>query len=101
MRRPRVVERADRYARIIELHPEACYLGCVMQMGPFAIVRTPSTGDLELVLRLSKGFEDASLGVAVYSPPELCALAPEDLRNTTLLVGSPGQCIETSGDAEG
>jgi len=71
-----------------------------MQMGTFAIVRPPTTGDLELVSRLSKGFEDASLGFAVYYPSELCALAPEDLRNTTVLVASPGQCIETSGDEE-
>jgi hypothetical protein len=34
----------------------------------------------------------------VYSSPEVCALASEDLNNTTLLVVSPGQCIEASGD---
>jgi len=45
-----------------------------------------------------EGFGDASHGVAVYSSPELCALDAEDLGSTTLLVVSPGQCIETSGD---
>ena len=100
MRPPHAVERADRCARIVELHPEACYLGSGMQMETFAIVRPPTTGDLELVSRLSKGFEDASLGLAVYSPSGLCALAPEELRNTALLVASPNQCIETSGDQE-
>ena len=48
--------------------------------------------------RLSKGFRDASRRVAVYSSPEISALAPEDLSNTTLVVVSPGQCIETSGN---
>jgi hypothetical protein len=71
-----------------------------MQTGTLAIVRPPITGDQELVLRLSKGFEDASRSVVVYSSPELCALPPEDLAGTTLLVASPGQCLETSGDEE-
>jgi hypothetical protein len=71
-----------------------------MEMGPFAIVHPPTAGDLELVWRLSEGFADASLGLAVYSPSELCALPPKDLHDTTLLVASPGQCIETSGDQE-
>ena len=48
--------------------------------------------------RLSKGFRDASHSVEVYSSPEVCALAPEDLSNTTLVLASPGQCIEASGD---
>ena len=100
MRRPHAVEHVDRHARIVELHPEACYLGSGMQKGSFAIVRPPITGDLELVSRLSKGFEDASLDFAVHSPSGLCALAPEELRNTALLVASPNQCIETSGDQE-
>jgi hypothetical protein len=85
---------------LVELHPEACYLGRGMQMGTLAIVRPPTTGDQELVLRLTKGFEDASLGFEVYSSPELCALVPENLPNITLLVASPSQCIETSGDQE-
>jgi hypothetical protein len=71
-----------------------------MQMGTFAIVHPPTKGDLELVSRLSKGFDDASLALTVHSPSGLCAMAPEELRNTTLLVASPGQCIETSGDQE-
>ena len=69
-----------------------------MQIDTLAIVRPPTTGDQELAFRLSKGFTDASHGVAVYSSPEVCALAPEDLSTTTLLVTSPGQCIEASGD---
>jgi hypothetical protein len=69
-----------------------------MQMGTLAIVRPPTKGDQELVSRLSKGLEDASYGVAVYSSPELCALASEDLGDTTLLVAGPARCIETSGD---
>jgi hypothetical protein len=69
-----------------------------MQIETLAIVRPPTTGDQELAFRLSKGFSDASHSVAVYSSPEVCALAPEDLSNTTLLVASPGQCIEASGD---
>jgi hypothetical protein len=51
-----------------------------------------------LASRLSRGFSDASQSVAVYTSPELCALAPEDLSNITLLVVSPKQCIEASGD---
>ena len=100
MRRPHTVDWAYRQARTVELHPEACYLGSGMQMGTFAIVCPPTVGDLELVSRLSKGFEDASLGLAVHSPSGLCALDQEDLRNTTLLVASPGQCVATSGDQE-
>jgi hypothetical protein len=69
-----------------------------MQIETLAIVRPPTTGDQELASRLSRGFRDASQSVAVYSSPEVCALAPEDLSNTTLLVASPGQCIEASGD---
>jgi len=44
------------------------------------------------------GIRDTSHSVAVYSSPEVCALAPQDLSNTTLLVASPRQCIEASGD---
>jgi hypothetical protein len=69
-----------------------------MQIETLAIVRPPITGDQELALRLSKGYRDASRSVAVYSSPEVCAMAPEDLSSTTLLVVSPGQCIEASGD---
>ena len=69
-----------------------------MQMENLAIVRPPTADDQELVLRLSKGFEDASHSVEVYSAPELCALSPEDLHGTTLFAVSPGQCIDTSGD---
>ena len=82
------------------MHPEACYLGSGMQMETLAIVHPPTTGDLELVSRLSKGVEDALLALAVISPSGLCALAPEELRNTALLVASPNKCIETSGDEE-
>ncbi len=69
-----------------------------MQMGTLAIVRPPTEGDNELASRLSKGFEDASHGVAIYSSPELRALDTEVLGGATLLVASPGRCIETSGD---
>ena len=69
-----------------------------MQTETLAIVRPPTTGDQNLASRLSKGFRDASRQVAVYSSPEVSALAQEDLGNTTLLVVSPGQCIETSGN---
>jgi hypothetical protein len=69
-----------------------------MQIETLAIVRPPATGNQDLASRLSKGFRDASHSVAVYSSPEICALAPEELSNTTLLVVSPGQCIEASGD---
>src|ERR671917_449922 len=69
-----------------------------MQIETLEIVCPPTTGGQELAFRLSKGFTDASHSVAVYSSPEVCALAPEDLSNTTLLVASPGQCIEASGD---
>ena len=69
-----------------------------MQIETLAIVRPPTTGDHELASRLAKGFEDASHSVAIYSSPELCALDAEDLGGATLLVASPGRCIETSGD---
>jgi hypothetical protein len=69
-----------------------------MQIETLAIVRPPTTGNQELASRLSKGFRDASHSVAVYSSPEVCALAAEDLSNTTLVVASPGQCMEASGD---
>src|SRR5918994_1511320 len=69
-----------------------------MQIETLAIVRPPTTGDQTLASRLSKGFRDASHSVEVYSSPEICALAPEDLSNTTLVLASPGQCIEASGD---
>jgi hypothetical protein len=69
-----------------------------MQIETLAIVRPPTTGKQELASRLSKGFRDASHSVAVYSSPEVCALAAEDLSNATLVVASPGQCIEASGD---
>ncbi len=69
-----------------------------MQTETLAIVRPPTTGDQDLATRLSKGLRDTSQSVAVYPSPEVCALAAEDLSNTTLLVASPGQCIEASGD---
>lgn len=69
-----------------------------MQIQTLAIVRPPITGDQDLTSRLSRGFRDASHSVAVYSSPEVRALAPEDLSNTTLVVASPKQCIEASGD---
>jgi hypothetical protein len=69
-----------------------------MQTETLAIVRPPTTGDQDLASRLSKGFRDASRRVAVYSSPEISALASEDLSNITLVVVSPGQCIETSGN---
>jgi hypothetical protein len=69
-----------------------------MQIETHAIVRPPTTGYQDLASRLSKGFRDASHSVAVYSSPEVCALASEDLSDTTLLVASPKQCIEASGD---
>ena len=69
-----------------------------MQIENIAIVRPPATGNQDLASRLSRGFRDTSHTVAVYSSPEVCALASEDLNNTTLLVVSPGQCIEASGD---
>src|SRR5215212_204648 len=71
-----------------------------MQIETLAIVRPPTSGDQELASRLSKGFEDASHSIGTYSSPELCALDVEDLSGTTLLVVSPGQCIETSGDEQ-
>jgi hypothetical protein len=69
-----------------------------MQIETLAIARPPTTGGQELASRLSKGFRDASHSVEVYSSPEVCSLAPEDLRNTTLVAASPKQCIEASGD---
>ena len=69
-----------------------------MQTDTLAIVRPPWAGDQQLASRLSKGSRDASYSVAVYPSPEVCALAPQDLSNTTLLVVSPGHCIEASGD---
>jgi hypothetical protein len=72
-----------------------------MQTQTLAIVRSTTTGDRELVSRLIEGFRDASRRVAVYSPPEVCTLSAEDLGPTTLLVASPSQCIEQSGDESG
>jgi hypothetical protein len=72
-----------------------------MQTETLAIVRSPTAGDEELVSRLVEGFRDASQRVAVYSPPEVCTLSAEDLGGTTLLVASPAQCIENSGDESG
>jgi hypothetical protein len=72
-----------------------------MQTETLAIVRPPTAGDRELVSRLIEGFGDASRRVAVYSPPEVCTLTAEDLGPTTLLVASPAQCIEQSGDESG
>src|SRR5215213_55097 len=69
-----------------------------MQIETLAIVRPPTTGDQDLASRLSKGFRDTLYSVALYSSPEVCALAKENLSNTTLLVASPRQCIEASGD---
>src|SRR5215211_3210440 len=71
-----------------------------MQTETLAIVRPPTTGDQELASRLIKGCRDSSQSVAVYSSPELCALDAQDLSSTSLLVVSPGQCIETSGDEQ-
>jgi hypothetical protein len=68
-----------------------------MQFEKLAIVRPPKTGDQELVSRLLKGFEDAPHSVALYSSPEVCDIAAKDLAGTTLLITSPGQCIDTSG----
>jgi hypothetical protein len=69
-----------------------------MQIETLAIVRPPTTGNQDLAWRLSKGFRDASHRAAVYSSPEVSALDTEDLSNTILVVVSPGQCIETSGN---
>jgi hypothetical protein len=69
-----------------------------MQIETLAIVRPPTTGNQDLAWRLSKGFRDASHRAAVYSSPEVNALDPENLNNTILVVVSPGQCIETSGN---
>src|SRR5215218_6824660 len=69
-----------------------------MPIEALAIVHPPTTGDQELAQRLFTGFEDASRSVTMYSSRELCALAAEDLTSTTLLVVSPEQCAETSGD---
>ncbi len=70
-----------------------------MQIESLALVRPPTTGDQDLASRLSKGLADASLSVALYSSSEfLCVLSAEDLGSTTLLVVSPRQCIEASGD---
>jgi hypothetical protein len=69
-----------------------------MQIETLAIVRPPATGNQDLASRLSKGFRDAPHSVALYTSPEVCAVAAEDLSITTLLVVSPGQCIEASGD---
>jgi len=69
-----------------------------MQTDTLAIVRPPWAGDQQLASRLSRGAGDASYSVAVYPSPEVCTLAPQDLNNTTLLVVSPGHCIEASGD---
>jgi hypothetical protein len=69
-----------------------------MQIETLAIVRPPSTGAQELASRLLRGFRDASQGVAVFSPAELCSLDLGDLSNTALLLESPGQSIEASGD---
>jgi hypothetical protein len=71
-----------------------------MKMETLAIVYPPSAGDHELASRLSKGFEDTPRSVAMYPSPEVCALRGEELSNTTLLVASPGECIEKSGDEE-
>jgi hypothetical protein len=69
-----------------------------MQIETLAIVRPPTTGNQDLASRLSKGFRDASHRAAMYSSPKVSALDPEDLSNTILVVVSPGQCIETSGN---
>jgi hypothetical protein len=69
-----------------------------MQIETLAIVRPLTTGDQELASRLTKGLQDASRSVATYSSPEVCVLATEDLSDTTMLIVSPSQCIETSGD---
>jgi len=69
-----------------------------MQTETLAIVRPPTAGDQELVSRLIEGFRDASRNVVVYSPREVCTLSAEVLGGTTLLVASPAQCIEQSGD---
>jgi hypothetical protein len=69
-----------------------------MQIETLAIVSPPTTGDQELASRLIEGSRDASHRVVTYSPPELFALSAEDLGGTALLVVSPRQCIEASGD---
>lgn len=69
-----------------------------MQTETIAIVRPPTTGDQELASRLTKGLKDASHGVATYSSPEVCVLTTEALSDTTMLIVSPSQCVETSGD---
>jgi hypothetical protein len=69
-----------------------------MQIETLAIVRPPTTGNQDLAWRLSKGFRDASHRAAVYASPEVSALNPENLTNAILVVVSPGQCIETSGN---
>jgi len=63
-----------------------------------AIVRPTTTGEQDLASRVIKGLRDTSHSVAVYSPPELCDAASQDLESRALVVVSPGQCIETSGD---
>jgi hypothetical protein len=83
---------------MIEMNPWACYRRCGMQTEDLAIVRPPATGDQELASRLAKGLEDASHVIAMYSSPELRAMSAKDLSGTALLVVSPGQCIDTSGD---
>jgi hypothetical protein len=80
------------------LNRRACYRRCGMQTENLAIVRPPATGDQMLASRLAKGFEDASHGVAMYSSPELCAMSAKALSSSALLVVSPRQCIEASGD---
>jgi hypothetical protein len=72
-----------------------------METETLAIVSPPTAGDQELVSRLIVGFRDASRRVTVYSPPEVCTLSAEDLGGATLLVASPAQCIEMSGDESG
>jgi hypothetical protein len=72
-----------------------------MQTETLAFVRPATTGNQALVSRLIEGFREASRRVAVYSPPEVCTLSAEELGDTTLLVASPAQCIEMSGDEPG
>jgi hypothetical protein len=69
-----------------------------MQIETLAVVRPPTTGDQELASRLLKGLEDTSHNVTMYTSPELCAITTQYLSGTALLVVSPGQCIEASGD---
>lgn len=57
--------------------------------------------DQELAWRLLIAYRDASDKAEICSSQELCKLAREDLRRTTVLVVNPRQCIRTSGNESG